>query len=265
MPIGPARMSLWDHLSELRRRLTVVVVAIIVVACVAYLFSPQIGMFLLHPVAANFPNPDELPLEELVQQTVALEAFTPFGVRFFISFISALVATTPIWIWQLLAFFLPALKPSERKWVVPTFFVAVALFCVGIVFCYLVILDPAFGWLLEQAQGFTTVLPEINSYIHTILLFEIAFGFAFELPLVVFYLTLFNIVPYKKLRASWRVVYVVLMVFCAVVTPDANPVTMILMFCAMSVLYEASLLLSRIALSRRLARQKAAEAAEAES
>jgi sec-independent protein translocase protein TatC len=256
-------MSLWEHLNELRLRLTVVVVAIIVVACVAYVFSPQIGMFLLKPVAANFPNPDELPLEDLVQQTVALEAFTPFGVRFFISFVAAIVATTPIWIWQMLAFFLPALKQNERKWVIPTFFIAVLLFIVGIAFCYLVILDPAFRWLMEQAAGFTTVVPEISNYVNTVLLFEIAFGFAFELPLVVFYLTIFQIVPYKKLRASWRVVYVALMVFCAVVTPDANPVTMLLMFCAMTVLYETSLLLSRIVLSRRVARQQAAEASGA--
>jgi sec-independent protein translocase protein TatC len=259
MPIGPAKMSLWDHLSELRRRLTVVVVAIIVVACAAYIFSPDIAMFLLRPVAANFPNPDGLSLEQLSQQTVALEAFTPFGVRFFVSFVSAIVVTTPIWIWQLLAFFLPALKPSERKWVIPTFFTAVALFILGVVFCYLVILDPAFGWLLEQAEGFTTVMPEIGNYINMILLFEIAFGFAFELPLVVFYLTVFKIVPYKKLRASWRVVYVVLMVFCAVVTPDANPITMILMFCAMTVLYEASLLLSRIVLGKRAKAQSKEE------
>jgi sec-independent protein translocase protein TatC len=236
-----------------------VVVAIIVVACVAYIFSPDIGMFLLRPVAANFPNPDGLELDQLVTQTVALEAFTPFGVRFFVSFVSAVVVTTPIWIWQLLAFFLPALNANERKWVIPTFFTAVALFILGVVFCYMVILDPAFGWLLEQAEGFTTVLPEISNYTNTILLFEIAFGFAFELPLVVFYLTVFNIVPYKKLRASWRVVYVVLMVFCAVVTPDANPITMILMFCAMAVLYEASLLLSRIVLRKRLKAKKAEE------
>jgi sec-independent protein translocase protein TatC len=82
------------------------------------------------------------------------------------------------------------------------------------------------------------------------------FGIAFELPLVVFYLTVFNIVPYKKLRASWRVVYIVLMVVCAMVTPDANPVTMIMMFAAMAVLYEGSLFLSRIVLVRRLAREK---------
>ena len=75
---------------------------------------------------------------------------------------------------------------------------------------------------------------------HTIVKFEIGFGFAFELPLVVFFLAIFDIIPYKKLRGSWRVVYVVLMIISAMITPDASPVTMLLLFAAMIVLYEAA-------------------------
>jgi sec-independent protein translocase protein TatC len=255
-------MSLWEHLNELRRRLTVVVVVLLVVSCVAYFFSVEISHFLLRPIAMNFPHEEGADVDTLVQSTVAMEAFTAFGVRFFVSVVTALVVTAPVWIWQMLAFFLPALKPNERKWVVPTFFIAVVLFILGVVFCYMFILDPAFGWMIEQAENFTTILPEISNYINTLLLFEVAFGLAFELPLVVFYLTVFNIVPYKKLRKSWRVVYVVLMVFCAVVTPDANPITMILMFCAMTVLYEASLLFSRIVLAKRIARLEREEKEE---
>ncbi len=75
------------------------------------------------------------------------------------------------------------------------------------------------------------------------------------MPLVIFYLVIFNIVPYKKLRGSWRTVYVVLLVVCAMVTPDASPVTMLLMFAALVVLYEISLLLARVVLARRIKRQ----------
>ena len=85
--------------------------------------------------------------------------------------------------------------------------------------------------------------------------FEIGFGFAFELPLIVFYLVIFDVVPYKKLRGSWRTVYVALMVISAMVTPDASPVTMLLMFAAMVALYEGSLLISRIVLAKRIKKQ----------
>jgi sec-independent protein translocase protein TatC len=151
-----------------------------------------------------------------------------------------------------MAFFLPALKPSERKWVIPTFCVAVALFIFGAVFCYAVILTTAFQWLLGQTSDFANVFANASDYVGLIMLFEVAFGAAFELPLVVFYLLIFNIIKYKKLRKSWRVVYIVLLVFCAVVTPDSSPVTMALMFVAMAALYEISLFAARIVLRKRI-------------
>ncbi|MDR2492244.1 MAG: twin-arginine translocase subunit TatC [Coriobacteriales bacterium] len=246
------RMSIWGHLAELRRRLTVIVISLLVITCTAYFFADQIGIFLLRPAVPYFENPNNLPYDELVRTTNMLTALEPFTIRFFIAFVTSIVVGSPIWIWQILAFFLPALKPNERKWVLPTFFTAILLFLVGVTFCYLIILDPAFEWLLGQAEGFAVILPSTAEYINVILLFEVAFGIAFELPLVIFYLTVFGIVPYKKLRKSWRVVYVVLLIVCAMVTPDASPVTMLLMFAAMAVLYEFSLLFSRVVLAKRI-------------
>jgi sec-independent protein translocase protein TatC len=101
------------------------------------------------------------------------------------------------------------------------------------------------------------VWPEASDYLKAIMGLEIAFGFAFELPLIVFYLTVFGIVPYKTFRKNWRTVYVVLLVLCAMVTPDASPVTMAFMFAALLAMYEVSLLVSRIALKRRIEKQKA--------
>ena len=121
------------------------------------------------------------------------------------------------------------------------------LFIFGTLFCYFIILDPAFQWLTDQAYGMSAqVLPQASSYLDIIIKFEIGFGFAFELPVVVFYLVIFDIIPYKKMRGQWRTIYVVLMVLCAIHHPDASPITMLLMFAALIVLYEVSLLLARI-------------------
>ncbi len=132
------------------------------------------------------------------------------------------------------------------------------------VFCYAVILNAAFQWLTDQADGLGYVAPRMSSYVDIIIKFEVAFGFAFELPLIVFYLVIFNVVPYKKLRSSWRTIYIVLMVLCAVVTPDASPVTMLLMFAALVALYELSLLIARIVLARRIKAQNEELAQEEE-
>ena len=253
MPIGPARMPLMDHLGELRMRLVRIVACLFVAAVVFYLATPTMGNFLIMPIQQYLPA-----------DLVALDPFEAFSVRFQLALWAAFVATSPVVIWQLLAFFLPALKPKERKWFIPTFVAAVALFIFGTVFCYAIILNPAFQWLTDQAMGLGYVAPRMSSYVDIIIKFEIGFGVAFELPLVIFYLVIFDVIPYKKLRGSWRTVYVVLMVLCAVVTPDASPVTMLLMFAAMIVLYEGSLLLARVVLARRIKRQNAELAAEEE-
>ena len=253
MPIGPARMPLFDHLGELRMRLVRIVACLAVAVVVFYMATPTIGQFLLMPIAEFLPTD-----ANGFVQTIAIDPFEAFSTRFKISIWVSIVATAPVILWQILAFFLPALKPNERKWFMPTFAAAVVLFIFGTVFCYLIILNPAFQWLTDQAMGLGDALPRID----TIIKFELAFGFAFELPLVIFYLVIFDVVPYKKLRGSWRVVYVVLMVVSAMATPDASPVTMLLMFAAMIALYEGSLLIARVVLGRRIKRQNERLAAE---
>ena len=235
-------------------RLVRIVVVLIVAVCVFYLAAGTVGQFLLLPIADFLPHGEDGAVE-----LSFLNAFDPFTVKFKIAFWMSVVATSPIILWQVLAFFLPALKPNERKWFIPTFAAAVALFIFGTVFCYLIILHPAFQWLTDQTSDLGSVLPNAANYIDVIIKFEIGFGVAFELPIVIFYLVIFNIVPYKKLRASWRFVYIGLMVFSAMVTPDANPVTMLLMFAALIALYEASLLIARIVLARRIKRQQEEE------
>lgn len=255
-------MPLMDHLGELRMRLVRIVVCLLVATCVFYLSTNTVVQFLLAPVAEFMPKD-----ESGAVMLNVLGAFDAFSVRITVALWTAVVATAPIILWQILAFFLPALKPRERKWFVPTFVAAVALFILGAVFCYLVILNPAFQWLTDQASGFATILPEASQWVDIIIKFELGFGIGFEMPLVVFYLVMFNIVPYKKLRASWRVVYVALLIFSAMVTPDASPVTMMLMFAAMVVLYELSLVAARIGLKKRIKRleeRKRAEEAERE-
>lgn len=258
MPIGPARMPLFDHLAELRMRLVRIVVALLVAACVFYLATPTIIQFMLQPVAEYMPKDSS--------GQIALNIFDVFGaftVRFKVALWTSVLACMPIILWQILAFFLPALRPNERKWFIPTFAAAVILFFAGAVFCYLIILNPAVQWLTEQAGGYANIFPDAKAWIDVIINFELAFGIAFELPLIVFYLVMFEVIPYATLRKSWRTVYISLMVLSAMVTLDASPVTMLLMFAALLALYEGSLLVARVALRKRLKRQKEQEELEA--
>ena len=239
MPIGPARMPLFDHLGELRRRLTIVVVSVLVASFVMYFATPVVIDIL------------QDPFREFADKFYVMTALGGFSVRFSIAFKLALVMCCPMIIWQVLAFFLPALKPNERRWVVPTILSATALFFLGMLFCYFVILRPAFGFLIGETEAIGAALPDLVDYINTEILLMIGFGVAFELPLIVFYLAVFHIVPYVKFREAWRYVYVGLLVVAGVVTPDASPVTMGYMYAAMIGLYELALFVTRFVIMKR--------------
>ena len=236
MPIGPARMPLFDHLAELRRRLTIVVVSVIGAALVIYFATPTLIDIMFDPIKSVLPQGSELTV---------LSALGGFGIRFKVSLFFGMIMCTPIIIWQIMGFFLPALTEAERRWVVPTFTAMVALFFLGMIFCYAVIQRAAFGWLVEQITEFATATVNAEDYLNIMMLLEVGFGIAFQLPLVIFYLSILHIVPYRTFREQWRYVYVVLLVVCGVVTPDASPVTMVLMYAIMVALYEASLFVAR--------------------
>ena len=241
MPIGPARMPLMDHLGELRRRLTIVVVSVLAATVLMYFTTPVIIEILQDPIRPFTP-------EGKFFVTTALGGF---GVRFSIAVKLGVIMCTPMIIWQILAFFLPALKPNERKWVVPTVLIATALFFFGALFCYFFIVPTAFEWMLEQSNSIGTALPQLEDYVNTEILLLIGFGVAFELPLVVFYLAVFRIVPYSAFRSAWRYIYVALLVLAASLTPDASPVTMGFMYAVMISLYEVALAITRFVVLAR--------------
>lgn len=236
MPVGPARMPLLDHLSELRRRITIMVVCVLVTSLVVYVATPTLIDMLIDPVREFLPDGGKLYV------TTVLGGFT---LRFKVSVFFAVIVCSPILIFQALGFFMPALTPREQRWVAPTVGALVFLFFFGMAFCYLFILNATFGWMLGQSTDFAALLPTAEDYVNIIIALELGFGAAFELPLVVFYLSIFHLVPYKTFRSGWRGIYVGLLVGSAMVTPDASPVTMFLMFAAVVALYEIALVIAR--------------------
>lgn len=241
MPIGPARMPLMDHLGELRRRITIIVVSVIVCAVIVYFATPALIELMIGQIQEAMRG----------GQLYVFTALGGFTIRFKVALFFSVIICCPIIIWEILAFFLPALKPKERRWVVPTVAAMVALFFLGMAFCFFIIQPAAFGWLLDQTVEFAQNMADAEDYLNIYMLLEIGFGLAFQLPLVIFYLSILHLVPYKTFRSQWRIVYVAFMVLSAVVTPDASPVTMLLMFAVLILLYEIALAVARFIIVAR--------------
>ena len=121
----------------------------------------------------------------------------------------------------------------------------------GAIFCYFIIIPAGFEWLIGETSAVATALPDLENYVNMELLFMIGFGVAFELPLIIFYLSVFHIVSYAAFRSAWRYVYVGLLVGSAVITPDGSPVTLGLMYGALLSLYEISLAIARVVITAR--------------
>jgi sec-independent protein translocase protein TatC len=232
-------------MNELRKRLTVVIAVVGVLTLVGYYYSDEIYRILIGPMLPVLGDKGGYTFD-------LLEAMTN---RFRLGMFGALIVGSPVIIYEVLAFFLPALKPKERKWFSWTALAAALLFLVGVAFCYFYILEPSTQWLVDQSGETFDLLLRAQSAMTFAMWFLAGFGMAFEVPVVVFYLVYFNVVPYATLRKNWRTVWVVIVVAASMITPDWNPWSMAALSASMVTLFEASMLLVRIALARKIKTQ----------
>jgi sec-independent protein translocase protein TatC len=252
-------MPFLRHLDELRKRVFLVIGVLIVAAIGCYFFTDYIIAFLIWPVQQSLSG-------KQLQVLGPLDAMTA---KFILAFFTAIIVSSPLIIWQAMAFLLPALKPKERRWFVPTFSVAVVLFLGGAAFAYTVILGPSFDWLIQQAGPSIQTNLVLEPTLTVIEFFLLGFGVAFQTPIIVFFLVFFGVIKYSKLRESWRFVYVGIVIAASMITPDWSPVSMGALSLAMILLYEASMLTCRVVLARKIKAQNApadesdADAAEA--
>lgn len=251
MPVSPKRMPFLSHVNELRKRLTVIIAVVTVLSIVGYYYSDEIYRLLLGPMLPVLKDSGGYTLD-------LLEAMSN---RFRLGIFGAVVAGSPVIIYEILAFFVPALKPNERRWFGWTALAAGLLFIAGVAFCYLYILAPSAEWLVQQNGETFKLMLRAQSAMTFAMWFLAGFGLAFEVPVIVFYLVYFNVVPYAKLRKNWRIVWVVVVIVAAMITPDWNPWSMMALAGVMIALFEASMLFVRIMLSRKIKSSAALESA----
>ncbi|NTW28708.1 MAG: preprotein translocase subunit TatC [Coriobacteriia bacterium] len=265
-----------SHIGELRHRFLVIAVTIAFGSVIAYSFTPDILGWLFAPVYPYLPGDHSL---------VVLSPFEAFMFRFRVASYAAIVLTSPIWVWQVLAFFLPALEEKERKFFYPSFVAIVALFVGGNLFCHYFVVGPSFAWLIGQANGGVDVsqllytwfhigsgasnaattslstLPSAAPFLNGVLVLMVAFGITFELPVLLFFLMSVGLVKYATMRKNWRFVYLGLITFGSLATPDWSPVTIGTLIGALIILYEATMLIAKYALAAKI-KQQAIDAAE---
>lgn len=252
MPVGPRLMPFTQHFVELRKRFTIIIVSILVLMFVFYtdtMYKSILG-FILAPVLEYVPG----------GKLTVMGPFEALTFRFKVALFAAIVAASPIIIYNILAFMMPAFKKKERRWLYPTAAAGVGLFVGGAAFAYYVIMGPAFQWLSAQGGGVVNAIAAANQYLTGIGMMIIGFGLGFELPLVVFYLIGFGVVKFDWIVGAWRYALVGIMVIASIATPDWSPITMGGLFAALFGLYLASLLAARVVFAKKIKQQRIEDA-----
>jgi sec-independent protein translocase protein TatC len=225
------RLTLVEHLDELRTRIIISIVAFS--AAFALCFWQNSRLLDI----ANGPLPDDLT-------PITFGVAEPFTTTVTISAYAALVLSLPVILYQAYAFVLPALTTREKRVVVPFLLMVPALFVAGVVFGYFVVLPAATKFLLNFNDNQFNIQVRARDYYSFFTLTLAVMGLIFQLPIGILAVTRLGIVTPEQLSKNRRYAYVVLLIV-AMLLPGTDPVTMLIEAVPLIVLYEASVLLAR--------------------
>lgn len=237
-----------EHLTELRKRLIISLLGFTLISIAAFFFYDPMLRFLTRPLCslpANLLGPQGCNLIF----TKPLEAFL---FRFKLTALAGLAIASPLWLYEVYAFILPALTPKEKRYSIPFLLSSMALFSIGAGFAYIT-LGPGLRFLIGLGGTQLTPLLSAESYLNFIGLMLLGFGVTFELPLVVIFLGLAGVVTVEQLRRQRKGAFVGIFVIAAVVTPSQDPYTMSALAIPLYLLYELT-----IVVLARLVRPKTA-------
>jgi sec-independent protein translocase protein TatC len=221
------RMPLMDHLRELRNRVVKAAIAICVGMIVALIFSDQTFNFLTGPFCRARID-GKTGCNQVGDQLVVSNIFDPLTLRIEVAFFLALIATSPIWFYQLWAFIAPGLYSREKKWAYIFTGTAVPLFVAGAVLAYLV-MDRGLYYLLGLTPHGVGALITADSYMSYFMGMLVGFGIVFELPLIIVMLNVAGILTHERFRKWRRILIFGIFLIAGMVNPSPDPTTMLIL------------------------------------
>jgi sec-independent protein translocase protein TatC len=219
-----------QHLIELRDRLVKATIAVLVAGAALAIYPGPAELYdlLAAPLVAQLPSGATL---------IATSVISPFLVPLKILLMTAFLLALPVVLYQVWAFVAPGLYSHEKKLVLPLVVSSTVLFMVGVAFCYFFVFGQVFKFIQSFAPKSITAAPDIEAYLGFVISMFIAFGLAFEVPIVVIVLARMNVVTIEKLK-DFRSYFIVLaFIIAAIVTPP-DVVSQLALAIPMCILYE---------------------------
>ena len=231
-----AELTLGEHLVEIRHRLTIATLSIVLTTVVTLVFAEQILDYLLQPGRDALPN----------FRPIYTELLGYIGAYIKISLMLGIAGAMPVIVYQVYAFIHPGLTRAERRWILPIVFVATFAFAAGGAFAFYLGWPPALDFLLNFGGNIAEPQVRINNYIDMLTRFVFWTGIIFEMPLFLMGLGAFGLVTARKLVGMWRWAIIGSFLLAALITPSIDPVTQTIVAVPAMGLYALGVLLVRI-------------------
>lgn len=233
------KQTIIQHLDELRKSLIISVIAIIVASVFAFAFNEQILAFIIQPLSV---------LNESLIVTGVTEAFF---VKLKLAFLAGFIIAFPVIFWAIWRFFKPALYENERKYIYILFPVSIGLFVSGILFAYFGILRMVLKFFIYIAGANLETMFKVDQYVSFVIAFTLPFGLVFELPVIVYFLTRIGIIKHEMLSKNRKYALLIIVILAAALTPGPDPISQIMMAGPVYLLFEISILVSKMADRRK--------------
>jgi sec-independent protein translocase protein TatC len=231
------RMPLVAHLTELRRRLIISVIALVVGAIIGFILYNHILNLLISPYRDVTKSKDA--------KFVFFDPLEAFATRLKVAAWSGAFLASPVVLWQLWRFITPGLHKNEKRYAIPFIVASILLFMLGGVVA-MITFKPALSFLIGVGGNNLTPLFSASKYLSLVMLMIVAFGVAFEFPILLVFLELAGVVPSQRLRKWRRPAIVVIVIVAAVITPSQDPYSLFAMAVPMYVFYEAAIVVGRL-------------------
>ncbi|MBX3717941.1 MAG: twin-arginine translocase subunit TatC [Burkholderiales bacterium] len=230
-----AQETFLSHLFELRDRLVRSLVALGIVFIPTFFFASELYDLLAMPMMRTLPEGSKM---------IATGVITPFFIPMKIALMVAFLVALPYILYQAWAFVAPGLYAHEKRLALPLVVSSTLLFFAGMAFCYFIVFQTVFSFIAQFAPKSISVAPDIEAYFNFVLGMFLAFGLAFETPVVVVVLVMTGMISVEKLREIRSFVIVGAFVVAAVVTPP-DVVSQLMLAIPLCLLYEVGIFFAR--------------------
>ena len=246
-------MTFFEHLSELRKRIINSLIAVVIGALIGWILAPHFVKWIVKPMT------DALSKAGLEPKLVYSHPAGFLNLLITLSIYLGIVIASPWILYQIWLFVAPALYKHERSAITGFLFSTVFLFLAGIAFGYFVSLPYVLRFLISF-QGPVVPLINVDEYFDLILMVLLGLGLVFELPVLIFFLSLFGIVTPKFLMKNFRYAILIIAILAAILTPTPDATTMLVFMAVLVGLYFVGVAVSWLVVPRRERRLAAAEA-----